>query len=142
MSEPLYDRIGFIGGGVARLNDAPPTITKPGTGGPSHINRLGDMPVVTSLSTVFGKMALPGQPPGSRVDKGIIDAMVTMQGRPVARPVWVLDQRGVIIAKTTSDEDGRYLVEGLDKAQRYIVLSLDVPERKYNAAISDYVQPE
>jgi hypothetical protein len=32
--------------------------------------------------------------------------------------------------------------EGLEKNERYIVFSLDTPDREFNAAISDFVQPE
>lgn len=71
-----------------------------------------------------------------------ISGIVTIQGRPVSRPIMVLSQSGELIAKTTSNDSGAYSVAGLDSSQRYIVLSLDTPDREYNAAISDYVKPE
>lgn len=75
-------------------------------------------------------------------NRGVITGTVTVQGKPVARPVVILSQSGEIIERGHSNNDGVYSFHGLDENQRYIVLSLDVPERKYNAAISDYVQPE
>lgn len=80
--------------------------------------------------------------PGRNIPLGNIDAMVTLQGSPVARPVFVLNQRGVILRQTHSGANGRYVVEGLEQDQRYIVFALDEPDREYNAAISDYVKPE
>lgn len=142
MSEPLYSVVGELGAGAARGNAQPAFITKPCTGEASTLTGIGDIRVLGGLPTHFGNISRLGIPLGANIKFGSINAMVTMQGRPISRPVWVLDQRGVLVAKTTSDEAGRYVVEGLDKGQRYIVLSLDKPEREYNAAISDYVQPE
>jgi len=80
--------------------------------------------------------------PGRNPSLGKIDALVTLQGSPVAKPVFILNQAGVLIAKTTSDQAGRYVVEGLEKNERYIVFALDTPDREFNGAISDFVQPE
>lgn len=74
--------------------------------------------------------------------QGYISAQVTIQGRPVRRPVYVLNQHCERVYITHSDLFGRYQAVGLDQTQRYIVLALDKPDREYNAAISDYVQPE
>ncbi|MGB5854275.1 MAG: hypothetical protein WBH20_03280 [Oceanisphaera sp.] len=81
-------------------------------------------------------------PPEERHPAGEINAKVTIQGRPVSRPVYVLNQECERVYVTHSDSQGRYRAIGLHSDQRYVVVALDKPGREYNAAISDYVKPE
>lgn len=77
------------------------------------------------------------------VDGGYEQLMgvITEEGAPVSREVWLLQNRdGRIVRKTWSDTEGHYKFSRL-APKEYIVISLDY-HKVFNAVISDGVTVE
>ena len=54
------------------------------------------------------------------------DGIVTVQGKPASRKIWLLDAKTMAVEQVvTSLRSGRYLFMGLDPAKRYLVIVRD-----------------
>lgn len=72
---------------------------------------------------------------------GAGDGIVTVQGNPASRKIWLLDAKTVLVEQVvTSLRSGRYLFMGLDPAKEYLVMVRDY-KKEYEPFVWDYVKP-
>lgn len=72
---------------------------------------------------------------------GTQDGIVTVNGVPAARKIWLLSaDYFTIIATQVSLANGHYLFTGLDTNVKYLILCRDY-EGQYEPAVWDYVTP-
>lgn len=72
---------------------------------------------------------------------GASDGIVTEQGKPASRKIWLLNARTMAVEQViTSLKNGHYLFMGLDPAKRYLVMVRD-HKREYEPFCWDYVKP-
>ena len=72
---------------------------------------------------------------------GANDGIVTVQGKPVARKIWLLNAQTLAVEQViTSLKNGHYLFIGLDPAKEYLVMARDY-KREYEPFVWDYVKP-
>lgn len=72
---------------------------------------------------------------------GANDGIVTVQGKPASRDIWLLNAQTLAIEQlVTSFSNGHYLFMGLDPAKRYLVMVRDY-KKEYEPFIWDYVKP-
>lgn len=77
---------------------------------------------------------------------GSADGVVTVQGKPASRKIWLLNTQSLAIEWVqTSLSNGHYAFFGLDKSQEYLVMVRDLPPngivQRYEPFVWDYVQP-
>lgn len=72
---------------------------------------------------------------------GTADGIVTVQGKPASRKIWLLDaQTLTIVQVATSLSNGHYLFMGLDPDRKYLVMVRDY-KKEYEPFAWDYVKP-
>ena len=87
------------------------------------------------LISVYGALANRGYIAGSG------DGIVTVQGKPASRKIWLLDAQAVAVEQViTSLKNGHYLFMGLDPAKKYIVMVRDY-KKELEPFVWDYVTP-
>lgn len=83
---------------------------------------------------------------GSGYIAGTQDGIVTVGGVPASRQICVLDIKTLAwVQSTTSNNNGNYLIMGLDPTKKYIIMARDLPPadgvERYEPATWDYVTP-
>lgn len=69
------------------------------------------------------------------------DGIVTVQGNPASRKIWLLDAKTMLVEQAaTSLKSGHYLFMGLDPAKEYLVMVRDY-KRELEPFAWDYVKP-
>lgn len=69
------------------------------------------------------------------------DGIVTVQGKPAPRKIWLLDAVTLAIVQVaTSLPNGHYLFMGLDPAKRYLVMARDY-KKEFEPMAWDDVKP-
>lgn len=69
------------------------------------------------------------------------DGIVTVQGNPASRKIWLLDVQTLAMESTQwSLSNGHYLFLGLDPAKRYLVMVRDY-KKEFEPFVWDYVAP-
>lgn len=81
----------------------------------------------------------------SMSNKGYIagagDGIVTVQGKPAPRKIWLLDAKTMAVEQViTSLKNGHYMFLGLDTAKEYLVMVRDY-KRELEPFAWDYVKP-
>lgn len=72
---------------------------------------------------------------------GASDGIVTVQGKPASRKIWLLDAKTMVAEQVvTSLRNGHYLFLGLDPAKEYLVMVRDY-KRELEPFAWDYVKP-
>lgn len=72
---------------------------------------------------------------------GTNDGIVTVQGKPVSRDIWLLDARTMTIEQVvTSLSNGHYIFMGLNSTKEYLVMVRDY-KKEYEPFVWDYVTP-
>lgn len=72
---------------------------------------------------------------------GANDGIVTVQGKPASRKIWLLDAQSLAIEQVaTSLSNGHYMFLGLDTAKEYLVMVRDY-KRELEPFAWDYVKP-
>lgn len=69
------------------------------------------------------------------------DGIVTVQGKPASRKIWLLNAQSLAIEQAvTSLKNGHYMFLGLDPAKRYLVMARDY-KKEYEPFVYDQVVP-
>lgn len=69
------------------------------------------------------------------------DGIVTVQGKPASRKIWLLDAQTMAIEQViTSLKNGHYLFMGLDPDKRYLVMVRDY-KKEFEPFVWDDVPP-
>lgn len=69
------------------------------------------------------------------------DGIVTVQGKPASRKIWLLDAATMAVEQVvTSLNNGHYMFLGLDPAKEYLVMARDY-KKEYEPFVWDYVKP-
>lgn len=69
------------------------------------------------------------------------DGIVTVQGNPSSRTIWLLNCATMGIEQITSSlKNGRYIFLGLDTNKEYLVMARDY-KREFEPFVWDYVNP-
>lgn len=69
------------------------------------------------------------------------DGIVTVQGKPASRKIWLLDAQSLAIEQIVmSLKNGHYLFMGLDPAKEYLVMARDY-KKEFEPFVWDYVKP-
>lgn len=69
------------------------------------------------------------------------DGIVTVQGMPAARHIYLLDAVNMqLLSRNQSLKNGHYIFLGLDPAKEYLVMVRDY-KKEYEPFVWDYVQP-
>lgn len=72
---------------------------------------------------------------------GSADGIVTVQGKPASRNIWLLNAQTMAVEQVvTSLKNGHYLFLGLDLAKEYLVMVRDY-KRELEPFAWDYVTP-
>ncbi|MGE6480728.1 hypothetical protein ACQKEI_05115 [Psychrobacter namhaensis] len=72
---------------------------------------------------------------------GSADGIVTVQGKPASRKIWLLDAQSLAVEQViTSLKNGHYAFFGLDTSKEYLVLARDY-KKEYEPFVWDYVAP-
>lgn len=72
---------------------------------------------------------------------GSADGIVTVQGKPASRKIWLLNAQTLAVEQVaTSLKSGHYLFMGLDPDKKYLVMVRDY-KREYEPFVWDYVTP-
>lgn len=72
---------------------------------------------------------------------GTKDGIVTVGGEPASRQIDVFDAKTLVWVQTaTSNDNGNYLIMGLDPAKRYLLMARDY-KGEYEPCCWDYVKP-
>lgn len=72
---------------------------------------------------------------------GTQDGIVTVGGEPASRQIYVLDVATLAwVQSTTSNDNGNYLLMGLDPAKKYLLMARDY-KQEYEPCCWDYVVP-
>lgn len=72
---------------------------------------------------------------------GTGDGIVTVQGKPTSRKIWLLNAKTMEVEQAiTSLKNGHYIFMGLDPAKEYLVMVRDY-KREYEPFAWDYVKP-
>ena len=77
---------------------------------------------------------------------GSADGIVTVQGKPASRKIWLLDAQTMAVERVvTSLKNGHYMLLGLDPRKRYMIIVRDFEPDGVKwtgeAAAWDYVAP-
>lgn len=79
--------------------------------------------------------------PHSGYIAGANDGIVTVQGKPASRKIWLLNAQTMAIEQVvTSLKNGHYLFVGLDPEKEYLVMARDY-KKEFEPFVWDYVQP-
>lgn len=79
--------------------------------------------------------------PHSGYIAGSADGIVTVQGKPASRKIWLLDAQTLAIEQVmTSLLNGHYLFMGLDPDKRYLVMTRDY-KKEFEPVAFDNVKP-
>ena len=69
------------------------------------------------------------------------DGIVTVQGNPASRKIWLLDAATMEVEQAvTSLKNGHYMFLGLDTEKEYLVMARG-HKKEYEPAVRDYVTP-
>lgn len=69
------------------------------------------------------------------------DGIVTVQGKPASRKIWLLNAQTLAVEQViTSLKNGHYIFMGLDPAKDYLVMVRDY-KKEYEPFVWDYVKP-
>lgn len=69
------------------------------------------------------------------------DGIVTVQGKPASRKIWLLNAQTMVVEQViTSLKNGHYLFMGLNPTKEYLVMVRDY-KRELEPFAWDYVQP-
>lgn len=69
------------------------------------------------------------------------DGIVTVQGKPASRKIWLLDAQTMAVEQiVTSLKNGHYLFMSLNPDKRYLVMARDY-KKEFEPFVWDYVQP-
>lgn len=72
---------------------------------------------------------------------GTNDGIVTVQGNPASRKIWLLNSQTMVVEQiTTSLKNGHYLFMGLDPDKRYLVMVRDY-KKEFEPFVWDEVPP-
>lgn len=72
---------------------------------------------------------------------GLGDGIVTVQGKPARRKIWLLNAQSLVVERVqVSLGNGRYLFMGLNPEREYLVMARDY-KREYEPFCWDYVKP-
>ena len=72
---------------------------------------------------------------------GSADGIVTVQGKPASRKIWLLDAKTMLAEQViTSLKNGHYLFLGLDPTKEYLVMVRDY-KKELEPFAWDYVKP-
>lgn len=72
---------------------------------------------------------------------GANDGIVTVQGKPASRKIWLLDAKTMVVEQViTSLKNGHYMFLGLDLTKEYLVMVRDY-KRELEPFAWDYVKP-
>lgn len=72
---------------------------------------------------------------------GIGDGIVTAQGKPASRKIWLLNARSLAVEQVvTSLPSGHYIFLGLDPEREYLVMVRDY-KKEYEPFAWDFVKP-
>lgn len=72
---------------------------------------------------------------------GAGDGIVTVQGKPARRDIWLLDAQTMAVEQIiTSLNNGHYMFIGLDPAKEYLVMARDY-KKEFEPFVWDYVKP-
>lgn len=72
---------------------------------------------------------------------GSSDGIVTVQGKPASRKIWLLDAQTMAVEQVvTSLQNGHYLFMGLDTAKEYLVMVRDY-KKEFEPFVWDCVKP-
>tara|TARA_R110002124_G_scaffold67747_4_gene183797 strand:- start:1051 stop:1380 length:330 start_codon:yes stop_codon:yes gene_type:complete len=72
---------------------------------------------------------------------GSADGIVTVQGKPASRKIWLLDAQTMSVEQiVTSLKNGHYLFMGLDLTKEYLVMVRDY-KKEFEPFAWDYVKP-
>ena len=72
---------------------------------------------------------------------GSADGIVTVQGKPASRKIWLLDAATMAVEQVvTSLQNGHYLFLGIDPAKEYLVMVRDY-KKEFEPFAWDYVRP-
>lgn len=89
------------------------------------------------ITKIYTKLSLPH----SGYIAGSGDGIVTVQGKPASRKIWLLDARTLAIAVSLwSLDNGHYLFLGLDTEKEYLVMVRDY-KKEFEPFAWDYVTP-
>ena len=89
------------------------------------------------LAQVYTSLVLPY----SGYIAGSGDGIVTVQGKPASRKIWLLDAKTMVAEQViTSLKNGHYLFMGLNPAKEYLVMVRDY-KKELEPFAWDYVKP-
>ena len=72
---------------------------------------------------------------------GSSDGIVTAQGKPASRKIWLFNARTMLIERVaTSLKNGHYIFLGLDPTKQYLVMVRD-DKQEFEPFAWDYVKP-
>ena len=72
---------------------------------------------------------------------GSADGIVTVQGKPASRKIWLLDAQTMAVQQVVvSLKNGHYMFMGLDPAKRYLVMVRDY-KKEFEPFVWDDVPP-
>lgn len=72
---------------------------------------------------------------------GSADGIVTVQGKPASRKIWLLNAQTMAVEQViTSLKNGHYMFLGLNPAKRYLVMVRDY-KKELEPFAWDYVEP-
>lgn len=72
---------------------------------------------------------------------GSADGIVTVQGKPASRKIWLLDATTMAVERVvTSLKNGHYMFLGLDPAKEYLVMVRDY-KKEFEPFAWDFVKP-
>lgn len=89
------------------------------------------------IAQVYTKLSLSN----SGYIAGSAEGIVTVQGKPASRKIWLLDAQTMTVEQVVvSLKNGHYLFIGLDPAKEYLVIVRDY-KRELEPFAWDYVKP-
>lgn len=72
---------------------------------------------------------------------GSADGIVTVQGKPASRKIWLLDAQTMAVEQVIASlSNGHYIFMGLDPAKEYLVMARDY-KKEFEPFAWDYVKP-
>lgn len=90
-----------------------------------------DVPFIVSNPLYGGSGYFAGESPG----------LVTVNGRPARRQIFVMDRLSMkIVGGTWSDEDGTWRISHLNQNRKYLIIALD-HKQEYEPVAWDWVSP-
>ncbi|QEL55514.1 hypothetical protein [Chromobacterium paludis] len=96
------------------------------------------MAVIIEIKTITSNLTRPGSGIGG---PGSISGSIKSDGSGLRAVLYLLAKPLTPVARTISDESGKYAFNNLDMSMRYMVISSD-PAGQKNAVIADNITPE